>query len=129
MDENRFSPRAQRALELAERSAGDLGHSYIGTEHLLLGLLREEEGIARRVLEEQGLTESMVQKILINSVGRGIPGTKPTQGLTPRAKRAIESAVEESIAAVSVMWAQSTCWWVCCGTAAAWVCGSCARRA
>lgn len=46
MDENRFSPRAQRALELAERSAGDLGHSYIGTEHLLLGLLREEEGIA-----------------------------------------------------------------------------------
>ena len=97
MDENRFSPRAQRALELAERSAGDLGHSYIGTEHLLLGLLREEEGIARRVLEEQGLTESMVQKILINSVGRGIPGTKPTQGLTPRAKRAIESAVEESM--------------------------------
>ena len=63
MDENRFSPRAQRALELAERSAGDLGHSYIGTEHLLLGLLQEEEGIARRVLEEQGLTESMVQKI------------------------------------------------------------------
>ena len=94
MDENRFSPRAQRALELAEQSAGELGHSYIGTEHLLLGLMREEEGIAHRVLVEQGLSEAMIRQILVSSVGRGAAGTKPSQGLTPRAKRAIENAVE-----------------------------------
>ena len=105
------------------------GHSYIGTEHLLLGLLREEEGIARRVLEEQGLTESMVQKILINSVGRGIPGTKPTQGLTPRAKRAIESAVEESMRGGFSYVGTEHLLVGLLRTAAAWVCGSCARRA
>ena len=97
MDENKFSPRALRALELAEQSAADLGHSYIGSEHLLLGLLKEEEGIAHRVLTEQGLTETMVRQILVTSVGRGAPGAKPSQGLTPRAKRAIESAVEEAM--------------------------------
>ena len=97
MDENRFSNRAQRALELAEQSASELGHSYIGSEHLLLGLLREEEGIAHRVLTEQGLTESMVRQILVNSVGRGVAGVKPSQGLTPRAKHVIECAVEESM--------------------------------
>ena len=97
MDENRFSPRAQRALELAEQSAGELGHSYIGTEHMLLGLLREEEGIAHRVLVEQGLSENMVRQIIVSSVGRGAAGKKPTQGLTPRAKRMIESAVETAM--------------------------------
>ena len=97
MDENRFSPRAQRALKLAEQSAGELGHSYIGTEHMLLGLLREEEGIAHRVLVEQGLSENMVRQIIVSSVGRGAAGTKPTQGLTPRAKRMIESAVETAM--------------------------------
>ena len=97
MDENRFSPRAQRALELAEQSASELGHSYIGTEHMLLGLLREEEGIAHRVLVEQGLSENMVRQIIVSSVGRGAAGKKPTQGLTPRAKRMIESAVETAM--------------------------------
>ncbi len=97
MDENRFSQRAQKALELAEQSASELGHSYIGSEHLLLGLLREEEGIAHRVLTEQGLSESMVRQILVNSVGRGVAGVSPKQGLTPRAKRAIQSAMEESM--------------------------------
>ena len=97
MNENKFSPRAQRALELAEQSASDLGHSYIGSEHLLLGLIREEEGIAHRVLTEQGLTAEMVQQILVSSVGRGTSGTKPEQGLTPRAKHVIECAVEEAM--------------------------------
>ena len=97
MDENKFSPRALRALELAEASAADLGHSYIGSEHLLLGLLKEEEGIAHRVLTEQGLTDAMVRQILVNSVGQGAPGTKPSQGLTPRAKHVIECAAEEAV--------------------------------
>ena len=97
MDENKFSKRAMKALELAEESASELGHSYIGSEHLLMGLLREGEGIAYRVLTEQGLTETVVRQILVNSVGRGTAGMKPSQGLTPRAKRAIESAVQEAM--------------------------------
>ena len=87
MDENRFSNRAQRALELAEQSASELGHSYIGSEHLLLGLLREEEGIAHRVLTEQGLTEAMVRQILVNSVGRGVAGVKPSHSIAGKAVR------------------------------------------
>jgi ATP-dependent Clp protease ATP-binding subunit ClpC len=98
MNENKFSPRAQRALELAEQSAAELGHSYIGSEHLLLGLLKEGEGIAHRVLTEQGLTEDMVRRILGNSVGsNNAINVQPTQGLTPRAKHAIECAAEESL--------------------------------
>ena len=97
MNENKFSPRAERALELAEQSASDLGHRYIGSEHLLLGLILEEEGIAHRVLTEQGLTAEMVQQILVSSVGRGAAGTKPDQGLTPRAKHAIECAMEDAV--------------------------------
>ena len=97
MNENKFSPRAERALELAEQSASNLGHRYIGSEHLLLGLILEEEGIAHRVLTEQGLTAEMVQQILVSSVGRGAAGTKPDQGLTPRAKHAIECAMEDAM--------------------------------
>ena len=94
MDENRFSPRAQRAFELAEQSARELQHDHIGTEHLLLGLIREEEGIAHRVLTEQGLTEELVRRILIQSVGRG--NAESANGLTPRAKRVIQMAMEEA---------------------------------
>ena len=55
MMENKFTPRAEEALRLAQEAAEDMGHGYVGSEHLLLGLLREEEGIAHRVLEENGL--------------------------------------------------------------------------
>ena len=50
MNENKFTPRAEESLRLAQEAAQDLGHGYVGCEHLLLGLLREEEGIAHRVL-------------------------------------------------------------------------------
>ena len=56
MYENRFTPRAQNALRLAQASAEELGHSYVGSEHLLLGLLREEAGAAHRCLAEQAVT-------------------------------------------------------------------------
>ena len=46
MNENKFSPRAEEALRLSQEAAGELGHGYVGTEHLLLGLIREEEGVA-----------------------------------------------------------------------------------
>ena len=50
MNENKFTPRAEEALRLSQESAEELGHGYVGSEHLLLGLLREEEGLAHRVL-------------------------------------------------------------------------------
>ena len=49
MDENKFTPTAEEALQLAQEAAGELGHGYMGTEHLLLGLMREDEGLAHTV--------------------------------------------------------------------------------
>ena len=96
MNENKFTPRAEESLRLAQEAAQDLGHGYVGCEHLLLGLLREEEGIAHRVLSEYGLTDEMITGILQRSVGQGSSGDAPSQGLTPRAKSVIELAVGES---------------------------------
>ena len=97
MNERKFTPRAEEALRLAQEAAEDLGHGYVGTEHLLLGLLREEEGIAHRALTEHGLTDEMVCSILQRSMGTGLSGAAPSQGLSPRAKSAVELAVSESI--------------------------------
>ena len=96
MSENKFTPRAEEALRLSQEAAEEMGHGYVGTEHMLLGLLREEEGIAHRVLTEYGLSDEMVCAILQRSVGKGLIGTAPSQGLTPRAKSAVELAASES---------------------------------
>ena len=97
MSENKFSPRAEEVLRLAQEAAGELGHGYVGSEHLLLGLIREKDGLAHQVLTENGLTADMIRSIIVRSVGSGLPGSDPAQGLTPRAKRVIEIAVEESM--------------------------------
>ena len=60
MSENKFTPRAEEVLRLSQEAAEDLGHGYVGSEHLLLGLIREEEGIAHRVLSEFGVTDEEV---------------------------------------------------------------------
>ena len=97
MNENKFTPRAEEALRLSQESAEELGHGYVGSEHLLLGLLREEEGLAHRVLTEYGLTDEMILSVLRRSVGAGLAGTAPSQGLTPRAKGVVELAVSEAV--------------------------------
>ncbi len=96
MYDNRFTPRAQNALRLAQASAEELGHSYVGSEHLLLGLLREEAGAAHRCLAEQSVTGEKARAAIVEIVGTGLAGLAPPQGLTPRAKRVIENAVGES---------------------------------
>lgn len=96
MYENRFTPRAQNALRLAQAAAEELGHSYVGSEHLLLGLLREEGGAAHRCLAEQEITGERAREVIVEIVGTGLAGLAPPQGLTPRAKRVIENAVGES---------------------------------
>ncbi len=97
MNENKFTPEAEEALRLAQEAAGELGHGYVGTEHLLLGLLREESGVAHAVLTEAGLTDEMITELVKRTVGAGLPGSNPTQGLTPRARRVVELAMEDSI--------------------------------
>ena len=97
MRENKFTPRAEEALRLAQEAAEEMGHGYVGSEHLLLGLMREEEGIAHRVMTEYGLTDEMICSILQRTVGTGLAGAAPSQGLTPRAKSVVELAVSESI--------------------------------
>ena len=96
MSENKFTPRAEEALRLSQEAAEELGHGYVGSEHLLLGLIREEEGVAHRVLSEFGVTDEMVCSVLQRSVGHGVSGTAPSQGLTPRAKSVVELAVSEA---------------------------------
>ena len=95
MSDIRFTPEAQTAVEYAHQAAAELGHSYIGTEHLLLGLLRQEGGVASRALQEQGLREEMVTDILQRVMGRGLSGADP-QSLTPRCRTALELAAGEA---------------------------------
>ena len=64
MDESKFTPTAEEALQLAQEAAGELGHGYMGTEHLLLGLMREDEGLAHTVLAEAGLTDDLLTEMI-----------------------------------------------------------------
>ena len=92
---NLFTDCARSALEKAQQAASALGHSYVGTEHLLLGLLREGSGPGVKVLCAAGLDESAVRELVESSVGRGAPGM-PVQGLTPNAQRTIELAAADA---------------------------------
>ena len=75
MSESKFTPRAQSVLRLSHEAAEELGHSYVGTEHLLLGVLREEAGGACRVLGELGLDQYRAREAVIASVGAAqLPG-------------------------------------------------------
>ena len=96
MNENGFTPAAEEVFRLSQEAASGLGHSYVGTEHLLLGLIRQEEGPAHAVLTEAGLTDEMIVEILERSVGTGTPGIDPPQGLTPRASHAVQLAMEDA---------------------------------
>lgn len=97
MFQGRFTERAEKAIMLAQQSAAELGHNYVGTEHLLLGLIREGGGIAARVLQSQGVTEEKVIDEIEELIGRGdyqLP--QPPTGFTPRTKRVFEIAFMEA---------------------------------
>ena len=105
---------------MSQEAAGDLGHGYVGTEHLLLGLLREEDGLANAVLAEAGLTADMVVEIIKKSVGAGLPGGNPAQGLTPGPSGWWKSPWRTLSGAAAAISEQSTCWQVFCGRATTW---------
>ncbi len=93
---DRFSKRARKVLTMAQEEAQRLNHNYIGTEHLLLGLVKEDQGVAVKVLRELGVEPMQVVKAIERAVGKGDrpPYGKPT--LAPRTKRVIELSVEEA---------------------------------
>ena len=93
---NKFTNRAEQALRLAHEAAAELGHSHVGSEHMLLGLIREEGGVAARVLAEAGVTDEKIYRLIVDNIGRGESGDSTPQGLTPRAKRIIELAMAEA---------------------------------
>ena len=92
---DRFTQRASTAIAKAHDAAMAFGHSYVGTEHLLLGIAREKDGLGARVLISQGLTEHALSRMVTETVGRGVPGA-PEQGLTPRAKKVITLAADDA---------------------------------
>ena len=94
---DRFNQRARRVLQIANEEAERLSHNYIGTEHLLLGLVKEENGIAGRVLREMGAKPERVAEMVERMTGTG--RRSPSAGkleLTPRTKQVLEFAVEEA---------------------------------
>ena len=92
----KFSDEARRALTLAQEEATRLNHNYLGTEHLLLGLVRETEGTAARVLQNMGIELAKVRTAVEFIIGRGETPVRGEVGLTPRAKRVIELTIEEA---------------------------------
>ncbi|HIM17417.1 MAG TPA: ATP-dependent Clp protease ATP-binding subunit [Dehalococcoidia bacterium] len=92
----KFSERARRVLSLAQEEAQRFNHNYIGTEHILLGLVRETDGVAAKVLTSLGVELTKVRSAVEFIIGRGERATPGEIGLTPRAKKVIELAVDEA---------------------------------
>ena len=92
----KFSERARRALTYAQEEAQRFNHNYIGTEHILLGLVRESEGVAAKVLTNLDVDLNKVRSAVEFIIGRGGKTGSAEVGLTPRAKRVIELAVDEA---------------------------------
>ena len=96
MYNRRFTEEASKALELSVQAAKELGHAYIGSEHLLLGLLREGGSVAAKVLENNGVTEDAVREKIEAAIGRGDPAQVVNAELTPRTKRIVELSLAEA---------------------------------
>jgi ATP-dependent Clp protease ATP-binding subunit ClpC len=95
----RFTDRARRAVVLAQEEARELGHNYIGTEHILLGLISEEDGVAARVLAEHSFLRDQVREQVREIVGQGAEGQAPMGHIpfTPRAKKVLELSLREAL--------------------------------
>ena len=100
----RFTDRARRVVVLAQDEARGLKHNYIGTEHLLLGLISEGEGVAAKALETMGIKGEAVRASVIEIIGEG---EKPVEGhipFTPRAKRVFELSLREALQGPQLHW-------------------------
>jgi Clp amino terminal domain, pathogenicity island component/UvrB/uvrC motif len=93
----RFTDRARRVVKLAEEEARRLDHNYIGTEHILLGLIREDEGVAAKALESLGISLEAVREQVEEIIGRGQQVPFEVIPFTPRAKTVLELSLRESL--------------------------------
>jgi ATP-dependent Clp protease ATP-binding subunit ClpC len=93
----RFTARARRAVVNAQQEARELNHNYIGTEHLLLGLMREPESVAARALQELKISQDTVREQVIQIVGRGQQPPSGHVPFTPRAKKVLELSLREAL--------------------------------
>ena len=93
---NRFTQKAQNALNLSLGSASDMGHTYIGSEHLLLGLCREESGVAAHYLQSRGVDTQKVKAAIIRLAGVGVPCEVSATDMTPRTKSIIQASLVEA---------------------------------
>src|SRR4030066_904759 len=93
----RFSDRARRVVVLAQEEARMLNHNYIGTEHLLLGLIQEGEGVAAKALESMGISLEAVRSQVEEIIGRGSSAPTGHIPFTPRAKKVLELSLREAL--------------------------------
>ena len=93
----RFTDRARRVVVLAQEEARMLNHNYIGTEHILLGLLREGEGVAAKALESLGISLDAVRQQVEEIIGQGQQAPSGHIPFTPRAKKVLELSLRESL--------------------------------
>ena len=103
MNDRKFSLKAEHVLRCAQAAAGELGHGYVGCEHLLLAMLREEDDAACRALNASGIYESAVRERMIEKLGRGTAERSTVQGLTPHARCAVELAVGEALQCPTIL--------------------------
>ena len=94
--EDRFTERARSAFELAKEAASELGHSIVGSEHLLLGLSREGVGVAAKVLRAAGLESQLIFDLIAKHISRKELEAEPLQGVTPSVKRIVEIAAMDA---------------------------------
>ena len=92
----KFTTRAKKAIELAQDEAISLGHNYIGTEHILYGLVKEGAGVASKVLANQDITAEDIENKIIEMIGKEVVTSTETLGFTPRSKRVIENSFIEA---------------------------------
>jgi ATP-dependent Clp protease ATP-binding subunit ClpC len=93
----RFTERARRVVVLAQEEATELNHSYIGTEHLLLGLMRDSGSVAARALRELEISQDAVRERVIEIIGRGKQAPSGHIPFTPRAKKVLELSLREAL--------------------------------
>ena len=93
---NRFTRKAQQVLQIAMQVASDLGHTYIGSEHLLLALTSEDSGVAAQCLAERGASAERIRDAIVERSGEGSPTDVSAADLTPRTKHIIENSLSES---------------------------------
>lgn len=127
MNDRKFSLKAEHVLRCAQAAAGELGHGYVGCEHLLLAMLREEDDAACRALNASGVYGPAVRERMIEKLGAARRKDRPCRG-SPRTRAARSSWLWARRCALAAERSRrDTCCLASCATAAIWLCGCCDR--